>query len=106
MDVSDESTPYVISDDSDEHATAWEALYIPSTHTREDPNQAPTEIAPSTHVTQEGEAPPIPDTPHFAPDQGDPSPDELAIGTAARIVAKERMTQTPPLLFRLIQGLS
>ena len=71
---------------------------LSSTHTGEDPNQAPTEIAPSTHVTQEGEAPSIPDTPHFVPDQGDPSPEEPAIGTATRVVAKERMTQTPPLL--------
>ena len=49
-----------------------------------------------------GETPSVPDTPHFAPDQGDPSPDEPAIGTATRIVAKERMTQMPPLLSRLI----
>ena len=47
VDVSDESDIPVISD---EHATAWEALYVPSIHTREDPNQAPTEVAPSTHV--------------------------------------------------------
>ena len=59
-------------------------------------------LPPSTHVTQEGEAPSIPDTPHFAPDQGDPSPDEPAIGTAARNLAKERMTQTPPLLSRFL----
>ena len=70
-------------------------------HTREDPNQAPTEVAPSTHATREGEAPSIPDTPHFNPDQGDPSPEEPAVGIATRIAAKERMTQTPPLLFRL-----
>ena len=89
---------------SDEHATAWEALYVPSIHSREDPNQAPTEIAPSTHATQEGEAPSIPNTPNFEPDQGDPSPNKPAIGTATRVVAKERMTQTPPLLSRLIQG--
>ena len=101
IDVSDESDAPIISD---EHATAWEALYVPSVHTREDPNQAPTEIAPSTHDAQEGEAPSIPETPHFKPDRGDPSPEEPAIGTATRIVAKERMTQTPPLLSRLIQG--
>ena len=37
-------------------------------------------------------------------DQGDVSPEEPVIGTATRIEAKERMTQTPPLLSRLIQG--
>ena len=56
----------------------------------------------STHATQEGEAPSIPDTPHFYPDQGDPSPEEPASGIATRIAAKEHMT--PPLLSRLIQG--
>ena len=79
MDVSDESDTPVISD---EHATAWEALYVPSIHTKEDPNQAPTEVALSTRATQEGEAPSIPDTPHFNPDQGDPSPEEPATGIA------------------------
>ena len=58
--VSDESDAPVISD---EHATAWEVLYVPSVHTREDPNQAPTEVAPSTHDIQEGEAPSIPTPP-------------------------------------------
>ena len=53
-------------------------------------------------ISEEGEAPSIPDTPHFQPDQGDTSPEEPAVGTA--IVAKERMTKTPPLLSRLIQG--
>ena len=43
VDVSDESDIPVISD---EHATAWEALYVPPIHTREDPNQAPTEVCP------------------------------------------------------------
>ena len=46
----------------------------------------------------------MPETPHLEPDQGDSSPEEQAIGTATRIVAKERMTQTPPLISRLIQG--
>ena len=101
IDVSDASDVPGISD---EHASAWEALYIPSVHTQEDPNQALTEIAPSTRSAKEGETPSIPETPHFEPDQGDPSPEEPAIGTATRIVAKERMTQTPPLLSRLIQG--
>ena len=70
MDISDESDIHVVSE---EHATAWEELYVPSIHSREDPNQAPTGIAPSTPMPQEGEAPSIPDTPHFDPDQGDPS---------------------------------
>ena len=89
VDISSESDIHVISD---EHATAWEELYVPSIHEREDPNRAPTGIAPSTPVPQEGEVPSIPDTPRFEPDQGDPSPEEPAIGVATRIEAKERMT--------------
>ena len=79
VDISDESDTHVISD---EHATAWEELYVPSIHAGEDPNRAPTEIAPSTPVPQEGEVPSISDTPHFEPDQGDPSPEEPATGVA------------------------
>ena len=41
---------------------------------------------------------------HYDPEQGDVSPEDAAKGEATRIVAKERMTQTPPLLSRLIQG--
>ena len=41
---------------------------------------------------------------HISSDQGDTSPEEPAQGMATRIAAKERMTQTPPLLSRLIQG--
>ena len=100
VDISDESDILI----ADEHATAWEDLYVFSIHSHEDPNRAPTEVAPSTPVSHEGETPSIPDTPHFDPDQGDPSPEEPAIGVATRIEAKERMTQTPPLLSRLIQG--
>ena len=51
-------------------------------------HQAPTEVAPSTHDVEEGEIPSVPDTPHFKPDQGDTSPEEPAMGTAARIVAR------------------
>ena len=101
IDVSDESDDLCVSD---KHATAWEALYVPSVPTREDPNQAPTEVAPSTRDVEEGEIPSVPETPHFKPDQGDTSPEEPAVGTATRTVANERMTQTPPLLSRLIQG--
>ena len=99
MDISDESDIH-----AEEHAIAWEELYVPSIHSREDPSRAPTELAPSTPVSQEGEVPSIPDTPHLDPDQGDPSPEEPAIGIATRVEAKERMTQTPLLLFRLSQG--
>ena len=51
IDVSDESDDPC---DSDKHATAWEALYVPSVSTREDPSQAPTEVAPSTRDVEEG----------------------------------------------------
>ena len=90
--------------DSDRHAMAWEALYVPSTPDGADPNQAPTEVAPSTPDIEQGETLSIPETPHYHPDQADVSPEEPAMGTATRIVAKERITQTPPLLSRLIQG--
>ena len=41
---------------------------------------------------------------HLILTQGDVSPKDAAKGEATRIVAKEQMTQTPPLLSRLIQG--
>ena len=88
----------------DEYALAWEALYVPSISDEKDPNKAPTEVAPSFPEEAQGELHSIPETPHWDPDQGDVSPEEPAMGTATRIEAKERMTQTPPLLSRLIQG--
>ena len=99
--VSDESEVPVISD---EHASAWESLYVPLLPSVADPNQAPTELAPSTPPAEEGETPSIPETPHLEPDQGASPPEEHAVGTVTRIVGKEVMTQTPPLLSRLIQG--
>ena len=86
-----------------QHGKSFVFLPFPQV-SREDPKQAPTEVAPSTPARQEGEAPSIPDTPHFEPDQGDPSPEIPVVGVAIKIEAKERMTQTPPLLSRLIQG--
>ena len=62
------------------------------------------EVAPSTPLVEEGEAPSIPETPHLEPDQGASSPVDDAAGIATRIEGKEVMTQTPPLLSRLIQG--
>ena len=58
VDVSTESDIPVISD---EHATAWGELYVPSDDRLDDPNQAPTEVAPSTPVPHE-EMLSIPDT--------------------------------------------
>ena len=84
----------------DRHAIAWEALYVPSTPDGMDPIQAPTEVAPSTHDIEQEQTPSVPETPLGNPDQGDVSP----MGTATRIVAKERMTQTPPLLFPADSG--
>ena len=88
----------------DGHALAWEALYVPSTPDERDPNKAPTEVAPSIPDAEQGETPSIPETPHYDPAQGDVSPEDPAKGEATRIVAKERMTQTLPLLSQLIQG--
>ena len=99
--VSDEG---VLSREPDEQALAWEALYVPSASDEKDPNKAPTEVAPSFSDDEQGEPPSIPETPHCDPEQGDVSPEDLTRGEATRLVAKERMTQTPPLLSRLIQG--
>ena len=93
-----------VPNELDRRAVAWETFYVPSTPDGEDLNQAPTEVAPSTPAVVEGETPSVPETPHYQPDQGGVSPEEPALGTATRIDAKERMTQTPPLLSRLIQG--
>ena len=48
--VSDADEVPVISDSS-----SWASLYRPITPTLVDPHQAPTELAPSTHVVEEGE---------------------------------------------------
>ena len=69
-----------------------------------DPNQAPTEVAPSTPALEEGETPSLPVTPRLEPEQGALPPGNEAVGIATRIEGKEVMTQTPPLLSRLIQG--
>ena len=80
------------------------SLYRPLLPSAVDPNEAPTEVAPSTPVVEEGETPSIPETPHMEPDQGAFPPVDDAVGVATRIEEKEAMTQTPPLLSRLIQG--
>ena len=86
-----------------------EAIFIPeSTEPMElppsDPNVAPTEIADSTPLPHEGETHSIPETPKLAPDQGPFSPGEAAGGAATHVDGKDVVTQTPPLLSRLIQG--
>ena len=101
VEISDESSVHVVSDDSE---TAWKALFVPSASSHRDPNRAPTVVAPSMPVPQGEETPSVPETPRFDPDKGDPSPDDPAIGVATKIEAKERMTQTPPLVSRLTQG--
>ena len=97
--VSDDGEVPVISDSSE-----WASLYRPLLPSAVDPNEAPTEVAPSTPLAEEGETPSIPETPHLEPDQGASSHVDDAAGTATRIEGKEAMTQTPPLLSRLIQG--
>ena len=97
--VSDDGEVPVISDSSE-----WASLYRPLLPSVVDPNEAPTEVAPSTPLVEEGETHSIPETPHLEPDQGASSPVDDAVGIATRIEGKEVMTQTPPLLSRLIQG--
>ena len=97
--VSDDDEVPVISDSS-----SWVSLYRPIVPTIADPNEAPTEVAPSTPALEEGETPSIPETPCLEPDQGALPPADEAAGEATRIEGKEVMTQTPPLLSRLMQG--
>ena len=97
--VSDDGEVPVISDSS-----GWASLYRPLLPSVVDPNEAPTEVAPSIPVAEEGETPSIPETPQLEPDQGALPPVDEAAGVATRIEGKEATTQTPPLLSRLIQG--
>ena len=97
--VSDEDEVPVISDSS-----SWASLYRPMPQTMADPNEAPTEVAPSIPALEEGETPSIPETPHLKPEDGALPPADTAAGVATRIEGREVMTQTPPLLSRLIQG--
>ena len=97
--VSGDGEVPVISDSSE-----WASRYRPLLPSAADPNEAPTEVALSTPLAEEGETPSIPETPHLEPDQGASSPVDDAAGIATRIEGKEAMTQTPPLLSRLIQG--
>ena len=102
VDVSDtDEVPVqpVISDSS-----SWASLYRPMIPTVADPNKASTEVAPSTHAVEEGETPSVPETPHLIPEDGATPPADRVVGVATRIEGKEVMTQTPPLLSRLIQG--
>ena len=97
--VSDEDEVPLISDSSD-----WASLFRPEEPAIVDPNQAPTEAAPSTPALEEGETPSLPVTPHLEPDQGALPPGNEAVGIATRVEGKDVVTQTPPLLSRLIQG--
>ena len=97
--VSDEDAVPVISDSS-----SWASLYRPIAPPIVDPNDAPTEVAPSTPALEEGETPSVPETPRLEPDKGALPPMDEAKGEAVRIEGKDVMTQTPPLLSRLIQG--
>ena len=99
VDVSDADEVPVISDSS-----SWASLYRPVRPTLADPNKASTEAAPSTHVVEEGETPSVPETPHLIPEDGATPPVDRVMGVATRVEEKEVMTQTPPLLSRLIQG--
>ena len=45
IEVRDESSARAVSDETKE---AWEALFVPSASSHEDPNRAPTVVAPST----------------------------------------------------------
>ena len=49
--------------DPDEHALAWEALYVPSASDEWDPNKAPTELAPSSRAEEQKDLQSIPETP-------------------------------------------
>ena len=93
--VSDDDEVPVISDSS-----SWASLYRPLEPTLADPNKAPTELAPSTPVVEEGE-PSVPETPRLQPEDGAAPPADGVVGVATRIEGTEIMTQT---FSRLIQG--
>ena len=97
--VSDEDGPLIVPE-----STEWASLHHPTELSPHDPNKAPTELAPSTPLAEEGEAHSIPETPKLMPCRGAYSPEEVAGGSATRIEGKDVVTQTPPLLSRLIQG--
>ena len=99
--ISDEGE---LPSEPDERALAWEALYVPSTPDEKDPNKAPTEVAPSLLMKNKRSYLQFLRHDIVTLNKGDVSPEDLTRGEAVRIVAKERMTQTPPLLSRLIQG--
>ena len=89
----------------DEHALAWEALYVPSAPDERDPNKAPTEIASHLPLKKNKESCIQFLKQHMTTVIKETvSPEDPAMGIAVRVDAKERMTQTPPLLSRLIQG--
>ena len=97
--VTDDDEVPVISDPS-----SWASLYRPQAPTIADPNEAPTEVAPSIPALEEGETHSIPEAPCLEPEKGALPPEDAAVGVATRIEGREVMTQTPPLLSRLIQG--
>ena len=90
--VSDDDEVPVISDSS-----SWASLYRPISPTLVDPNQAPTELAPSTHVVEEGETPSIPETPRLEPENGASPPEDGAVGVATRIEGSHDTNTTSPL---------
>ena len=97
--VSNDDEVPVISDSS-----SWASLYQPVPPSVVASKEAPTEVAPSIPAMEEGETHSIPETPHMEPEQGALPPGDDAVGVATRLEGKEVMTQTPPLLSRLIQG--
>ena len=60
--ISDEDEVPVVTESSE-----WASLYRPIEPSPQDPNEAPTEVAPSTPAVEEGETPSIPETPIVAP---------------------------------------
>ena len=96
LEVSDEISVQTVSDEAKE---AWEAIFVQHRHTgiqSEHPR-----LLLRQHLSHLNS---IPETRCFDREQGDTSPDDPAIGVATKIVAKDGVTQTPPLLSRLIQG--
>ena len=77
IEISDESSVHVVSD---EHGRPF--LCLQNLHTGT--------LYPVLH---EEETPSVPETPRFDPAQGDPSPNDPAIGVATKIEAKDGTTQ-------------
>ena len=93
------TTDFVVAVSNDDEVpvisnpSSWASLYRPQEPTIADPNEAPTEVAPSIPALDEGETHSIPETPRLEPEKGALPPEDEAVGIARRIEGREVITQ-------------